>query len=77
MLHSLLEDITYQNKGVNQAGGRTWDPEKGKPTWKTGRMKTGDDNLVATLEGSLSSLQQVDRGLWQEWLQGESELINS
>ena len=63
--------------GVAQARGKTWDPENGSSTWKKGGVKSSVDSLVSTLESNPSNLEQADRGLWQEWLQGESELINS
>lgn len=34
------------------------DPEKGRSTRRRGRVKTGDDTFVATLESSPPSLEQ-------------------
>lgn len=66
---SPLDDITFQSKGVSQATGTTRDPGNGRFTWTKGKVKSDSDNYVANLQSSPSSLEQVDRGFWKEWLQ--------
>lgn len=76
MLCSLLEDIAYQNKGINQVRGKIWDPENGRFTWKKGKGKS-DDNYVVHLQSSQFSFKHIDGELQEEWFQKGTELTNS
>lgn len=76
MLYSLLEDITYQNKRVSQARGKTRGPENGRITWKKGKVKSNNDHYVDIFREVHPVWSMWTEGFGRIWLHEDIELTN-